>query len=208
MVGSGGTVGTADKLTAEYTVDTYLMDSNGDYPPTPKTDTYVALVGQTVNVEIPDGYAVHDNFFFDNVLSGTVDEEGKLNLRVHLKILPVFTIEIPSDFVIDGDTFVGAMSINVDIDKIATKLGTISIRVRSTNGFKLVLENHQDITLPYNIFEGNSATPLIQDAEIGNYTSVQDTSVVLNAKVHTQNLLYSGTYEDALTFTIQYSEAA
>ena len=203
---NGGTGGTADKLTAEYTVDTYLMDSNGDYPTTPTTDTYVALVGQTVTVPIPDGYAVHDNFFLGNVLSGTVDKEGKLKLRVYLKILPVFTIEIPSDFVIDGDTFVGAMSINVDIDKIATKLGTISIRVRSTNGFKLVLENHQDTTLPYNLFKGNSATPLIQDAEIGSYTSVQDTSVVLNAV--TQNPPYSGTYGDTLTFTIQYSEAA
>ena len=98
------------------------------------------------------------------------------------------------------------MSINVDIDKIATKLGTISIRVRSTNGFKLVLENHQDTTLPYNLFKGNSATPLIQDAEIGSYTSVQDTSVVLNAV--TQNPPYSGTYGDTLTFTIQYSEVA
>ena len=110
--------------------------------------------------------------------------------------------------VANDDTFVGDMSINVDIERIATNLGIVSIKVKSTNGFKLVLENHQDITLPYNLFEGNSVTPLIQDAEIGNYTSVQDTSVVLNAKVHTQNLLYSGTYEDALTFTIQYSEAA
>ena len=119
-------------------------------------------------------------------------------------VSPIFTITIPDGLPLSNETYDGGMSISADIVQIPDS-GTIVLTVRSLNDFRLVLSNHPDITLPYQLFIGGSETPVVQDGEVGRFTKAQSTEIPLNAKM-TGTPQYSGSYADSLTFTVSYTE--
>ena len=119
-------------------------------------------------------------------------------------VSPIFTIIIPDGLVLSNETYAGGMSVSADIVQIP-ETGTVLLTVRRLNVFQLVLENHPDITLPYQLFIGGSETPVVQDGEVGRFTEARSTEIPLNAKM-TGTPRYSGSYADSLTFTVSYTE--
>ncbi len=119
-------------------------------------------------------------------------------------VSPIFTIIIPDGLPLSNETYDGGTSISADIVQIPDS-GTLILTVRSLNDFHLVLENHPDITLPYQLFIDSLATPVVQDEEVGRFTEAQSVQIPLSAKM-TGTPRYSGSYADSLTFTVRYVE--
>ena len=198
----------SDDLTqyAYYTVSIYEMDIYGEYGEAVSTITTVDKVGTLVSAD----YVVYEGFSLDTSIGkyeGTVTVDNSLVLSVYLKRNPIFKITIPDSLVISNETYEGGMRVGVEIQLIPR--GSLSIYIHSLNYFKLVEKKSPHVTLPYSLYIGNTLTnKLLQDDEIARYgkrSTLLSTSIVLVGEM-TGTPKYSGTYEDTLTFTVEYSD--
>lgn len=198
----------SDDLTqyAYYQVSIYEMDIYGEYGEAVSTITTVDKVGTLVSAD----YVVYEGFSLDTSIGkyeGTVTVDNSLVLSVYLKRNPIFKITIPDSLVISNETYEGGMRVGVEIQLIPR--GSLSIYIHSLNNFKLVEKKSPHVTLPYSLYIGNTLTnKLLQDDEIARYgkrSTLLSTSIVLVGEM-TGTPKYSGTYEDTLTFTVEYSD--
>ena len=143
-------------------------------------------------------------YSWDTTVPKTMPAKDLVITAIWTKIDPIFMIQIPDSIPLSSTTEAGSAEILVDVDQLS-KIGKISITVNSTNNFALVLENHPDITLPYQLYAGNPATLMGQDGVVGIFTRVGSVSIPLLAQV-TGTPQYSGSYQDSLIFTVTYSE--
>lgn len=123
-------------------------------------------------------------------------------------INPIFTITIPEDIPLDNTTLDGSKYVGVDITQLSD-IGNLSITVSSANSYHLILKNHPDISLNYNLFIDGSSSPAVQDGVVGLFkgpVSTQNLKSIPIRAVVNETPRYSGSYSDTLTFTVKYTE--
>lgn len=123
-------------------------------------------------------------------------------------INPIFTITIPEDIPLDNTTLDGSKYVGVDITQLSD-IGNLSITVSSANSYRLVLKNHPDISLNYNLFIDGSSSPAVQDGLVGSFKGPVLTQILMFIPIRVEvneTPRYSGSYSDTLTFTVKYTE--
>lgn len=126
---------------------------------------------------------------------------------------PDFIIEIPESLTILDDTYCGNTTLKIDITTLSDKWDIV-VTAKSESGFNLKNVVNSGITLKYNLWVDNNpvSDSDISDGkfEIGKFSGNNNqVTIPLNASVtqaSVENLLYSGSYEDTLIFTFEYSE--
>lgn len=123
---------------------------------------------------------------------------------------PDFIIEIPESLTISDDTYCGNTTLKIDINALSDDWDIV-VTAKSESGFNLKNVVNSGITLKYNLWMDNNQVPYISDGifEIGRFENNTHMTIPLNASVtpaSVESLLYSGSYEDTLTFTFEYSE--
>ena len=123
-------------------------------------------------------------------------------------INPIFTITIPEDIPLDNSTLEGSKYVGVDIVQLSD-IGNISITVSSANSYRLILKNHPNISLNYNLSIDGSSSPAVQDGVVGLFKGPVLTQIVKSIPIRAvvnETPRYSGSYSDTLTFTVKYTE--
>ena len=126
---------------------------------------------------------------------------------------PDFIIEIPESLTISDDTYCGNTTLKIDITTLSDKWDIV-VTAKSESGFNLKNVVNPDIILEYNLWVNNNpvSDSGISDGKfvIGEFSGNNThRTIPLNASVtqaSVESLLYSGSYEDTLTFTFEYSE--
>ena len=184
----------------EYTI-TLMSDGN-------KVETITARYDvplQVIYVPIKPG---HEFIGWNPAIPSTMPPNDMTVHAVWEYINPIFTITIPEDIPLDNSTLQGSKYVGVDITQLSD-IGNLSITVSSANSYHLILKNHPDISLTYNLFIDGSSSPAVQDGVVGLFKDPVSTQIVksipLRAAVN-ETPRYSGSYSDTLTFTVKYTE--
>lgn len=181
---------------AGYAVDTVLVDNVDDTVVAENvTAQCVTVLGYTMNYTIPN---IMNNY----------------TISVSFKLSPTYTITIPSYLNISNETNYGVMEV------IASNLWIpeneyVSVTVESAGDFNLTHTEVTSAKLPYNLFIDDSGVRISNNMEVANFTvteylekqtqSLKPTRT-LNGTV-TETAPFVGTYNDILTFTIEWISA-
>ena len=184
----------------EYTI-TFMNDGN-------KVETITARYEvplQVLPVPIKPG---HEFIGWNPAIPSTMPAQDMTVHAVWEYINPIFTITIPEDIPLDNSTLEGSKYVGVDITQLSD-IGNLSITVSSANSYHLVLKNHPEISLNYNLFIDGSSSPAVQDGVVGLFKDPVSTQIVKSIPIRAvvnETPRYSGSYSDALTFTVKYTE--
>lgn len=121
-------------------------------------------------------------------------------VSVYYDISIYYTLDIPPTLVIAEDTKTGSLTIT-PIELWILDTGKVVVSVESQYEFNLSYEGDDSVRISYEL--ENDAGIINQGDYVADFTLANQDAVVLSAKL-TGHPPYVGTYNDTLTFTIDY----
>ena len=207
MPSLGESDGNLEDQRVAYYIKIYEVTLIGEYPyelessVLRSTLTLYSTAGSSVRAV----YTVEDGYYLDesrSTLSGVIPSDNtQLTLSVYLKQI-TYRITLPDSLEISEDSQSGSMSIS------ATRLwipadSSVRVTVSSEHNLNLAYATDTRILLPYTLKVGGVS--LQNGGVVKSFTTADSAAANLLAMV-TDSPIYSGSYEDRLTFTLQYFE--